>query len=69
MPKARLLRLFRVVYSGAHIGMNEVEYLQASRLRIVADPVMEVFADGEYICTTPIELGVQRAALKVIVPD
>jgi diacylglycerol kinase family enzyme len=68
MPKARLLRLFRVVYSGAHIGMNEVEYLQAARLRIVADPIMEVFADGEYICSTPVELGVQRNALKVIIP-
>jgi diacylglycerol kinase family enzyme len=68
MPKTRLLRLFRVVYSGAHIGMKEVEYFQAPRLRIVADPVMEVFADGEYICTTPVELGVQRAALKVIIP-
>ena len=68
MPKARLLRLFRVVYSGAHIGMKEVEYLQASRLRIVADPVMEVFADGEYICSTPVELGVQPNALKVIIP-
>jgi diacylglycerol kinase family enzyme len=68
MPKARLLRLFRVVYSGAHIGMKEVEYLQASRLRVVADPVMEVFADGEYICSTPVELGVQPNALKVIIP-
>jgi len=68
MPKARLLRLFRVVYSGAHIGMKEVEYFQAPRLRIVAAPIMEVFADGEYICTTPVELGVQRAALKVIIP-
>jgi diacylglycerol kinase (ATP) len=68
MPKTRLLRLFRVVYSGAHIGMKEVEYLRSPRLRIVADPVMEVFADGEYICTTPVELGVQRNAFRVIVP-
>ena len=68
MPKLRLLRLFRVVYRGAHIGMKEVEYFQAPRLRIVADPVMEVFADGEYICTTPVEFGVQRDALQVILP-
>jgi hypothetical protein len=34
----------------------------------MADPVMEVFADCEYICTTPVELAVQRNALKVIVP-
>jgi len=48
--------------------MREVEYLQAARLRIAADPVMEVFADGEYICTTPVEFGVRSKALQVILP-
>ncbi len=68
MPKLRLLRFFPIVYRGAHIGMKEVEYLQAARLRIAADPVMEVFADGEYICTTPVEFGVQAQALRVVLP-
>jgi diacylglycerol kinase family enzyme len=69
LRKLRLLRLFRVVYRGGHIGMKEVEYLRASRVRIVTDPVSEVFADGEYICPTPVELGVRRDALRVIVPS
>ena len=68
LSKVRLLRLFRVVYGGRHIGMKEVEYFPAERLRIVTDPVTEVFADGEPICTTPVELGVRRNALRVIVP-
>ena len=68
MRKLRLLRLFRVVYRGGHIGMKEVEYFQAGRLRIVTDPVTEVFADGEYICATPVEIGVRQKALCVIVP-
>lgn len=68
LSKMRLLRLFRVVYGGRHIGMKEVEYFQAARLRIATDPVSEVFADGEPICTTPVELGVRRNALLVIVP-
>lgn len=68
LSKLRLLRLFRVVYGGGHIGMKEVEYFPAARLRIVSDPVMEVFADGEYICKTPVEFGVQRNALKLIAP-
>ncbi len=38
MSKARLLRFFPVVYRGAHIGMKEVEYFQAPRLRVEADP-------------------------------
>lgn len=68
MPKLRLLRFFPIVYRGAHIGMKEVEYFQTPRLRIAADPTMEVFADGEYVCTTPVEFGIQHDALRVILP-
>ncbi|MGA7463160.1 MAG: diacylglycerol kinase family protein [Candidatus Korobacteraceae bacterium] len=67
LSKMRLLRLFRVVYRGRHLGMKEVEYFQAARLRIATDPVSEVFADGEYICRTPVEIGVRTKALRVIV--
>ena len=69
LDKLRLLRLFRVVYRGAHIGMKEVEYFQASRLRIATDRPMEVFADGEYVCPMPVEIGVRREALRLIVPS
>jgi diacylglycerol kinase family enzyme len=68
LGKLRLLRLFHVVFSGRHIGMKEVGYWKATRVRIQTDPVMEIFADGEYVCRTPVELGVQRDALRVIVP-
>ena len=67
LNKPRLLRLFRRVYTGAHIGMKEVEYFRASRVRIQTDPATEVFADGEYICPSPVEIGVRRNALRVIV--
>jgi diacylglycerol kinase family enzyme len=67
LSKPRLLRLFRVVYRGGHIGMKEVEYFRAARVRIQTDPVTEVFADGEYICRSPVEIGVHRDALRVIV--
>jgi diacylglycerol kinase family enzyme len=68
LGKLRLLRLFHVVFSGRHIGMKEVDYWKATRVRIQTDPVMEIFADGEYVCPTPVEIGVQRDALRVIVP-
>ncbi len=68
LGKLRLLRLFHVVFSGRHIGMKEVDYWKATRVRIQTDPVMEIFADGEYACPTPVEIGVQRDALQVIVP-
>ena len=66
LNKLRLLRLFPAVFRGSHIGMKEVEYRKATRVRIQTDPVMEIFADGEYVCSTPVEIGVQRDALRVI---
>lgn len=68
LGKLRLLRLFHVVFSGRHIGMKEVEYWKARRVRIQTDPIMDIYADGEYICPTPVELGIKREALHVIVP-
>ena len=69
LSKLRLLRLFHVVFSGRHIGMKEVEYWKATRVRIQTDPVMDLYADGEYVCPTPVELTVKRQALQVIVPE
>lgn len=69
LSKLRLLHLFRLVYSGGHIGLKEVEYFQASRVRIRTQPVTELYADGEYICRAPVELSVRRNALRVIVDE
>ena len=68
MAKVRLLRLFPSVYSGRHLKVPEVKYFQAGRLRIETEEPTEVYADGEYVCPTPVEVTVEGAALKVIVP-
>lgn len=67
LNKLRLLRLFRVVYRGEHIAMKEVEYFRAARVRLRTEPATDIFADGEYIGITPVEIGVRRNALRVIV--
>ena len=64
----RLLRLFPTVYSGGHLKVREVDYFQSSRLRVETENPMDVYADGEYVCRTPIEVSVQRAALEVVGP-
>ena len=64
----RLLRLFPSVYSGHHLSTPEVEYFQASRVRVETEPSLDVYADGEYVCRTPVEMGVHRAALKIVAP-
>ena len=67
--RLRLLRSFPRVFRGEHLSMPEVEYLQAARLRIDAERPLEVYADGERICKTPVEITVIPRALRVIVPS
>jgi len=68
LSRLKLLSLFPSVYFGRHLAIREVEYSQAERIRVEAEPPVEIFADGEYVCQTPVEIAVQRNALNVISP-
>ncbi len=68
VDRFRLLRLIPTVYSGRDLNMPEVEYFQAGRVRVETEYPLDVYADGEYVCRTPIEMSVHSAALKVVVP-
>ena len=65
--KLRLLRLFPKVYRGGHIGLPEVEYFRAERVRIESQEPIAVHADGELVGKTPVDVSVARRALRVIV--
>jgi len=62
----KLFCMFPTVYAGRHLGMREVEYFQAARVRIETGEPMDVYADGEYVCRTPVEVAIERAALKIV---
>lgn len=64
----RLLYLFPTVYSGRHLKIREVEYSQAARVRIESEHPLDVYADGEFVCRTPAEVGVQGRALMIVTP-
>jgi diacylglycerol kinase (ATP) len=67
IDKFKFFCLFPTVYFGRHLSMPEVEYLQTERLRLETERPMDVYADGEFVCRTPIEVSVARRALRVIV--
>jgi diacylglycerol kinase (ATP) len=69
MGKIRLLRLFPKVYLGSHLSIPEVKYFQTESLRMETARPMEVYADGEYVCATPIKVTACSGALQVIVPS
>ncbi len=62
----KLFCMFPTVYAGRHLGIREVSYFQESRVRVETEHPVDVYADGEYVCRTPVEVGVHRAALKVV---
>jgi diacylglycerol kinase (ATP) len=66
--KLKLFGLFPTVYFGRHLNVPQVNYFQAERICVQTGFPMDVYADGEYVCKTPIELGIKRNALRVIVP-
>jgi len=62
----KLFCLTPTVYFGRHLRIREVEYFQAPRLRLESEHPLDVYADGEFVCRTPVEAGVERDALKVL---
>jgi diacylglycerol kinase (ATP) len=62
----KLFCMFPTVYAGRHLGIKEVEYFHAARVRVETEHPLDVYADGEYVCRTPAEIGVQPRALKVV---
>ncbi len=68
LNKFRLFCLFPTVYFGRHLQVPEVSYFQAQRLRIETEAPLEVYADGEFVCRTPIEVSVAPRALTVLIP-
>ena len=67
--RLKLLSVFPTVYAGKHLNVRGVEYFQAPRVRVETEQPLDVYADGEYVCRTPVEVSVASAALKVITPD
>jgi len=58
--------LFPTVYFGRHLCVPEVNYFHSERLRLESETPLDVYADGEYVCRTPMEISVERNALPII---
>jgi len=68
MSNLKLCWFFPTIYFGRHLNIPPVEYFQTGRLRVETEKPHDVYADGEYVCHTPIEASVEQGALRVICP-
>jgi len=69
MNKLKLLGWVPTIFFGEHLRLKEVEYFQTAQLRIESQRSLDVYADGECAGQTPVEIGLIRRGLRVIVPS
>ena len=67
LDRFKLFCLFPTIYSGGHLNIKEVDYFQAGRVRVETEHPLDVYADGEFVGRTPVEVSAERAALRVVV--
>jgi len=68
VDRFKLFCMFPTVYYGRHLSIREVEYFQTGRVQVETEHPLDVYADGEYVCRTPVEVAIQPAALTVLIP-
>lgn len=62
----KLASLCPTVYFGRHLEVRGVTYYKAEKVRVETETARDVYADGEYVCRTPVEVSIEPEALKVI---
>lgn len=67
ISKARLLRVFPKVYSGAHVALPYVEVRRARRVHVEAPDII-AYADGERLGPLPMTFEAVPAAARVFAP-
>lgn len=67
--KLKLLCWVPTIFFGQHLRLKEVVYFQAADLQIETDRKLDLYADGECVAQTPVEIRVMARGLRVIVPE
>lgn len=66
VSKLRLLQMFPSVYRGTHLRFREISYSQTNRVEVTSDRPTDVYADGEFVCRTPVRISIMPKAMRVI---
>lgn len=67
MPRWKVLSTFPTVYKGAHVNQDEVTLHRTGAVFVQSADPMDLYADGDFIATTPVRLEVAPKYLQVIV--
>jgi diacylglycerol kinase (ATP) len=67
MPKRKVLSIFPSVYKGRHVKHKGVTMYRTEAVFIQSMGPMDLYADGDFIASTPVRLEVVPKCLEVIV--
>ncbi len=67
-PRLRFLTLMPTVFRGAHVGLDIVEAMRGTSVRISATRPLTLYADGDPIAELPVTVTVVPAAVRALVP-
>jgi diacylglycerol kinase (ATP) len=68
ISKLKVFFCLPIIYFGGHTRLKEVDYFRTRAVRIDSAQPLELYADGEAVCRTPVEIRVLPRSLSLIVP-
>jgi YegS/Rv2252/BmrU family lipid kinase len=68
VSKLRFLLNLPKVFSGAHVGLDNVTFRSGSRIEVSADRPFVVYADGDPVAELPMTVEVHERSLRLIAP-
>ena len=68
ISRLQLLKTLPLAYSGAHVKKPFVHCGRGRDFTFEADDVLDVYADGERVTTTPVTFGLVGQKLRMVVP-
>lgn len=66
MGRLKLLPRAILLLKARHLELKEVRWFRAERLQIESNPPTWVYADGEPVCQTPVDVRIQPRALRLL---
>jgi len=68
ISKLKVFFCLPIIYFGGHTRLKEVAYFRTATIRIESEPLLDIYADGELVSHTPVEISLVSRGLRVIVP-
>ncbi len=69
ISKLELMRIFPRVYHGGHVNHPSLLKFRGAKIVIETEDQLDLFGDGEYLESTPLQIHIRPGALRVILPS